>query len=126
VTIRSEQVQLAGKPVDAGFKLQNASADVTLVLTGADGAQRRVALGRHAAGDVRFSIDPAKLGLLPGRYAMRIETDTHEAPPVEVSGEISSVKLSAAGKVLLDVANVGEVTPDLIAQYNGRMATPSN
>lgn len=126
VRIRSENVQLADKPVEAGFTLQSASAATTLVLTGTDGAERRIALGPRSPGDVRVAIDPGTLALAPGRYAMRIETDTKETPAIEVSGEISSVKLSPAGKVLLDVSNVGEVTPDLVAEYNGRAAAPSN
>lgn len=122
VRVRSESVKLSGELVQAGFTLQSPSAQVTLVLTAADGSEQRVALGTHAAGTTQFSIDPAKLGLANGTYGMRIETDSKETPALDIGGTLTSVKLSSSGGVVVDVRNVGEVPVTSIIQFNGKQA----
>lgn len=120
VTVSSNNVVLADQAVNGGFTLQNTNAQVSLVLTGTDGREHNIALGTHAPGDVSFTIDPVALGLLQGNYSMRVDTDSKESPAIGVSGVISNVKLSSSGSVALNVANVGEVLPTSITQFNGR------
>ncbi|MGE5492289.1 MAG: flagellar hook capping FlgD N-terminal domain-containing protein [Actinomycetota bacterium] len=126
VRVRSDQVALGSEPVQGGFTLQDGSSKVALVLTGADGSERRLELGTRDAGEVNFTIDPAALGLSPGRYALRVDAANHETPAVEIAGQLSSVKLSPTGSPVLTVANVGEVLPAAITQFNGRQTTPAN
>lgn len=126
VTVASDRVVLGQEPVQAGFTLENASARVTLVLTGPDGSEQRLPLGTRGAGEVRFAIDPAKLGLAAGTYSMRVETDSKEAPAIEVTGDLAGVKVSPTGGVVLNVAQVGEVLPAAITQYNGRQSALAN
>lgn len=124
----SEQLTLAAEPASGMLTLQNAAARTTLVLTGADGVEHKVQLGTHAPGEVAFTLDPAKLGLAPGRYTLRVDTDTQETPAVALAGVITSVRLSAGGGVVLQVDPLGDVAPAAITQFNGRpaSATPSN
>lgn len=122
VRVRSDRVTLAGEPVQGGFTLQNANAQVTLVLIGPDGSERRVPLGTHEAGAAQFTIDPVKLGLPAGTYGLRVETSSEETPAVEVAGKLSGIKLSASGGVVIDVLNVGELPVTSITQINGSQA----
>lgn len=126
MTVMSDHVALAGEPVQAGFALQSGSSQVAVVLAGPDGSERRIELGTRAAGEVHFTIDPKALGLAPGSYALRLDAANRETPPFEISGALSSVKLSSAGSVVLNVANVGEVVPAAITQFNGRQSTSAN
>jgi flagellar basal-body rod modification protein FlgD len=126
VSVATDRVALTGQPVQAGFSLQDPSADVTVVLTGADGSERRIELGSQPAGAVRFAIDPTRLGLPDGTYALRVDAASKESPAVQVDGELSSVKVSATGGVVLNVANVGDIAPAAITQFNGRAASATN
>ncbi|MBS1190266.1 MAG: flgD [Rhodocyclaceae bacterium] len=126
VAVRSDRVNLASQPVEAGFSLQSASSQVTAVLTGPGGGEHRIPLGPRGAGDARFTLDPARLGLAPGAYSLRIETDSKETPATEVYGQLSSVKVAATGSVMLNVAQVGEVLPTAVTQFNGRPAAQAN
>lgn len=126
VAVQSERVNLAGQPVQAGFTLQNDSARVALLLTGADGAEHRLELGSRRAGAVDFAIDPRSLGLAPGSYALRVDAANKETPAVEIAGELSSVRFSPTAGVVLGVANVGEVLPAAITQFNGRQTASAN
>lgn len=113
-------VDLDGEPVAGAFVLGTGSADAAVVLTGADGAVHRLSLGAHDAGTVRFSIDPQALGLAPGRYTLRIDTGNGETPVAEIQGRLLGVRLDAQGRVVLDVAGVGEVGTGDISRFLGR------
>jgi len=123
VTVQSDKVVLADQPVQGSFSLASGSSAAALVLTGADGTEHRLELGTRAAGEVAFSIDPTALGLAQGSYGLRVDAANSETPPVGILGDLSSVKLSSAGNAVLNVANVGEVLPAAITQFNGRPTT---
>lgn len=120
VAARTDSIAVDDATVDGSFALASASAQTTLVLTGTDGVEHRIELGTRAPGEVTFSIDPAALGLAPGRYALSLKTDTGETPSVEVAGRLESVRLSATGGVVLNVAGIGEIAPEAVTQFNGR------
>lgn len=126
VRVRSDAVKLDGQAVGGGFTLQSASAQTSLLLTGADGVSHELPLGTQKPGEVSFTIDPAALGLAPGAYALSVKTDTNETPVIEVAGQLGSVKLSASGGVALYVSHVGEVAPESVTQFNGRSDAQSN
>lgn len=120
VMVRSEQLTLGDTPVSGVFYLDNASAQTELVLTGADGVEHTLALGTRGAGEVAFSVDPDALGLPPGTYSLQVRTSSDESPSVEVAGQLTSVKLSPTGGVVLQVSNLGLVAPESITQFNGQ------
>lgn len=122
VAVRSGGVTLGTTPVEGSFTLQSGSSRVALVLQSAGGPEQRIELGTRTAGEVAFTIDPVAAGLPAGSYALRVETESKESPAVAIHGELRSVKVSATGGVLLDVAGVGTTTPDTITAFNGRKA----
>ena len=67
-----------------------------------------IADGAHGAGRVPFSLDPQRLGLPAGRYAISLETDAGEYPQAEINGRVDNVRVSAEGPVL-QVQGVGQV-----------------
>lgn len=123
VMVQTGEITLGNEPVKGAFTLGSASSQTTLVLTDAGGLEHRLELGTRSPGEVAFSVDPAKLGLPAGHYTLAVETASKEAPSVEVAGTLQSVKLSAAGGVLLSVSHLGEVAPSAITRFNGRSAT---
>ncbi|TWH03403.1 MULTISPECIES: flagellar hook capping FlgD N-terminal domain-containing protein [Pseudoxanthomonas] len=128
IMVAAAGVSLGADPVQGAFVLDAPAAEVAVLLTGADGSTRRIELGAHDAGTVQFSIDPRKLGLPAGRYALRIEAGTGEAPRAELQGRLLGVRLDAQGQVVLDVAGVGEVGTGDISRFLGRSGgtrTPS-
>jgi flagellar basal-body rod modification protein FlgD len=126
VTVQSDKVTLAGTPVQIGFTLDSINAQNTLVLKGSDGTEKRIELGTHKAGDVHYTIDPAKLGLADGTYSMRVETTTKETPKLEVTGLLASVQLSGAGSAMLNVAGAGQVAPGSLTRFNGPAPTTTH
>lgn len=120
VTVATDQVTVGNKPVEGQFSLENGSADVAVVVQSASGQQRRIQLGTRSAGDVSFTIDPQALGLVPGTYSLRVETDNGAAPTIEITGTLDNVRLSASQGLVLNVANVGQVAPAAITAFNGR------
>lgn len=126
LSVQSDRVQLAGQPVQGSFALQGSSPQTTLVLTGPDGSERRIELGTRAAGEVHFTIDPAKLGLAGGNYGLRVEAGSGETPAVEIIGDLSSVRLTADGGVALNVSGVGEVQPGAVTRFNGRQTASAS
>lgn len=113
-------VSLDGEPVKGAFVLQSAATDVALLLTGADGNTHRIAMGPQDAGTINFSIDPRQHGLVAGRYTLKIETGSGEAPRAELQGRLLGVRLDAQGRVVLDVSGVGEVGTGDISRFLGR------
>jgi flagellar basal-body rod modification protein FlgD len=119
VTVAADRVRLGDQPVPLSFTLGSATSKTDLVLTGVDGVEHHVALGTRPAGDVSTTLDPAALGLAPGSYSMRVDTDTHEQPTVQVSGAIANVRVSPTGGIVVGVANVGDIDPSQITEFNG-------
>lgn len=120
VSVATATVRVGDAPIDGAVQLGAASAATTLTLTGADGQPHAFTLAAHGPGALPFSIDPAALGLPPGDYRVQAATANGSGAPVEVTGRLDSVRMSAAGGVLLQVANVGEVDPSAVTGFNGR------
>jgi flagellar basal-body rod modification protein FlgD len=120
VSVATAGVRVGGQPIEGAIQLGAASAATTLTLTGADGQPHAFTLPAHGAGSLPFSLDPQALGLAPGDYAVQASAADGSRAPVEVTGRLDSVRMSAAGGVLLQVANVGEVDPSAITGFNGR------
>lgn len=126
VMVAADSVQLGGDKVKGGFVLQDNASDATLVLTGPDGAEHKIELGSRDAGEVNFEIDPEALGLPPGKYAMRVDTNTGESVRTEIQGELASVRLGADGRVVLTVSGLGDIAVADITRFLGRQnTTPS-
>ncbi len=108
VKVAVSRMQLDAEPVKAQINLQHASSSTVLTLRDRNGVKTEIPLGAHAAGLVPFEIDPKALGLEPGDYALEITTDAGEYPQIEISGLVSSVRVSANGPIL-DVVGAGSV-----------------
>jgi flagellar basal-body rod modification protein FlgD len=123
VSVATDHVRLDGKTVKGSIQLDGASAATTLVLTGADGQKHPITLGAHGAGALPFTIDPAGLGLPDGNYTLTAQGADGRALPIEINSRLDSVRMSANGGVLLQVANVGEIAPSAITSFNGKAGT---
>lgn len=123
VMVKTNEVQLGQDVVNGAFNLSSASPSTAVVLTDASGASYRLNLGARPVGETTFAIDPVKLGLPQGRYSVAVDSASGESPAIEVAGTLQSVKLSASGGVVLDVAHIGETAPATITRFNGRSAT---
>lgn len=123
VAVETSRVRLAEDKVSGSVQLSGASSVTNLVLTGIDGRQTRVSLPSHGAGALPFTIDPVALGLAPGNYSISAEASDGTKPAVEVSGRLDSVRMSAAGGIVLQVAGIGEVDPSMINGFNGKAQT---
>lgn len=117
------QVQLSGEPVQLRFTLDSASPDSTLVLTGADGREQRIALGALGKGEQAYTLDPAKLGLGDGQYAIKFEAKDKRSVQVETLARLDGVRLAGDGSVMLQLAGVGEIASQAITQFKGRAAS---
>lgn len=120
VTAVTDRVVLEDSVVPAHFRLEDGSASVAVVLESATGERRRIELGTRPAGPVDLQIDPARLGLQPGTYSLRVETATKETPAIEVQGTLQSVRISATEGVVLQVSNLGSIGAGAITAFNGR------
>ncbi len=120
VMVGTDRVKFAGGKVEGSVALADASTKTTLVLTGADGAKHEVQLGSHASGNIPFTLDPVALGLPMGSYTIAVTTSTGATPAVDILGKLNSVRLSAGGAMVLNVANVGEVEPAAVTGFNGK------
>jgi flagellar basal-body rod modification protein FlgD len=121
VTVATDRVAVGSEPIEGRFTLEDASTDVAVVVESAGGQQRRILLGTRSAGDVSFTIDPQALGLAPGTYSLRVETATGVAPQIEITGTLENVRMSSNGLVI-SVANVGQVAPNAITAFLGRVS----
>jgi flagellar basal-body rod modification protein FlgD len=120
VSVATASVRVGDQPLTGNIQLGAASSATTLTLTGADGQPHTVSLPAHGSGALAFTLDPAALGLVPGTYAIAAHASDGTAPAVEVTGRLDSVRMSAAGGVLLQVANIGEVDPSAVTGFNGK------
>ncbi|AKJ30351.1 flagellar hook capping FlgD N-terminal domain-containing protein [Caldimonas brevitalea] len=123
VSVRTDSVSIGEQPLVGRFTLESGTSQASVVLSSATGQQHRIDLGPQAAGDVGFEIDPARYGIAPGRYAIRIDSDARQAPEVEVSGELLNVKFSSTGGTLLQLDTIGEVAATSITGLQGRRTT---
>ncbi|CDF83897.1 Basal-body rod modification protein flgD [Pseudomonas knackmussii B13] len=109
VMVSADSLSLDAAAIDGQVQLEHASTSTTLKLTSsATGEVTEVALGPQEAGTVMFTVDPEKLGLAPGKYAVEVQTSSGEKPKVEIGGKVSNVRVSSNGPVL-DVDGVGSV-----------------
>jgi flagellar basal-body rod modification protein FlgD len=122
VSVTGTSVNVNTDKISGSITLANTEASTTLELTGSDGKKHDLVLGSQAPGTVPFTIDPAALGLAPGTYSMAVLTSSNEDAPIDVSGTLGSVRLSASGSVVLNVSNVGEVAPSAVTGFNGKAA----
>ncbi|MEC5160617.1 flagellar hook capping FlgD N-terminal domain-containing protein [Janthinobacterium sp. CG_S6] len=120
VMVNTDSVKLGTDKVAGSFALDQASNKNTVVLTGADGAAHEVQLGSQGAGIVNFTLDPAALHLPAGTYKITVRTSAATPAPVDIVGKLNSVRLSAGGAMVLNVANVGEVAPAAVTGFNGK------
>lgn len=124
VMAQSSQVRIDGAtPVSGQVLLEASSNNTNLVLTGDDGETYTVKLGIQAPGNVPFTIDPDQLGMKPGTYTMAVETSSKETPAIDIQGRLNSVRISASGGVVLNVANLGEIDPGNITAFYGKPAS---
>ena len=124
VMAETTSVKLDGKTAVVGQTTLGASSSATnVVLTGEDGTKYSVKLGTQAPGTVPFTIDPAALKIPAGTYKLTVEASSKENPPLDIQGRLNSVRLSAAGGVVLSVSNVGEIAPTAITAFNGKSAS---
>ena len=119
VTVATNTLKLDDAKVKGTIQLNSASSDTSLVLTGGDGVARTIKLAAHGSGAQSFTIDPAALGLPPGTYAIQAKSSDGSSPQIEVTARLNSVRVGNGG-VVLQVANVGEVTTSSVTAFNGK------
>jgi len=120
VMVNTSTVQLDSAKVSGSIALSSNSSKTTLTLKDAADKEYKIELGAKAAGSVAFTIDPQQLGLPAGTYTMAVTTSSGEKPSVDIAGKLSSVRLSSSGSMILNVANLGEVSPGAITGFNGK------
>ena len=120
VSVATHRVRVGEDSIKGSVQLGAASSATSLVLTGVDGQQHRISLPTHGAGSLPFTIDPVALGLAPGKYSISAEASDGTKPAVEVTARLESVRMSAGGGILLQVAGVGEVDPSSVTGFNGK------
>ncbi|MGO4377349.1 flagellar hook capping FlgD N-terminal domain-containing protein [Pseudoduganella sp. RAF53_2] len=125
VMTTTDTVQVGSSKINGEFTLDASSAKTSVVLTGSNGVETSIPMGTLAAGTVPFAIDPQALGLPEGSYNIKVVTSTGTGT-VDVAGRLNSVRLGTAGSVVLNVANVGEVSPNAITAFNGKSSTATN
>jgi flagellar basal-body rod modification protein FlgD len=126
VVATTSAVTLGTDSIAGAFTLANSSSKTTLALTGSDGVEHDIALGSVPPGNVPFTIDPATLGLAPDTYQIAVTTSSGEKPAVGIDGRLQSVQLSSTGTVVLNVSNLGQVSPSAITAFNGQLAANSS
>lgn len=108
VKVGVDRVTLGDSVISGHVNQQNASGQTLVRLTDSAGETHVISLGGQAPGPVRFKLDPQALGLASGSYMVEAETDAGEYPSIEVSGQVSRVRVSPEGPVL-DVVGAGSV-----------------
>jgi flagellar basal-body rod modification protein FlgD len=122
VQAKVDAVNLGDKAISTRFNLESPAGSASLVLTGSDGHEQRVALGAVRQGPNAFELDPKTLGLAPGHYGARIETDAKEQVGLEISAPLTSVRVAPGGSSVLSLGGVADVAPSALTQFNGRTA----
>lgn len=125
VMVSTDRVQLDSAVVQGVATLGSNSSKTSLVLTSANGTQTTLNMGTLPAGNHAFAIDPVKLGLPPGAYAVRVVSDTNSSVPLSVAGRLDSVQLGNGGNLTLQIDTVGEVAPSSITAFRGKASSPA-
>lgn len=120
LAVETSSVQLGAGKLAGAVQLGGASTLTAVVLTDVTGKQTRIELPPHAAGAQDFTLDPAALGLAPGRYGIAAEASDGTRPAIEITGRLESVRMASTGGMLLKVAGVGEVEPGWITGFKGK------
>ena len=108
VKVAVDSLDLGSEAISGQLNLAHAAGAVEVKLTDVNGLSKTIPLGSHASGLVPLEINPAALGLSPGKYKVEITSDSGEYPTLEINGLVSNVRVSADGPVL-DVAGAGAV-----------------
>ena len=120
VSVETTRVELGDEQIKGSVRLEGASTLTHVILTDVAGKQTKIELPPHGIGGQEFTIDPAKLGLPPGKYSIAAESSDGTKPPIEINGRLNSVRLDANGGILMQVAGVGEVEPGWITGFHGK------
>ncbi|WP_306396166.1 flagellar hook capping FlgD N-terminal domain-containing protein [Telluria beijingensis] len=120
VSVETSRVELGDTAISGNVRLEGASPLTHVILTDVAGKQTRIELPPHGIGGQEFTIDPAKLGLPPGKYSIAAEASDGTKPAIEINGRLNSVRLDANGGILMQVAGVGEVEPGWITGFHGK------
>lgn len=120
VSVETSRVELGATAISGSVRLEGASTLTHVVLTDVAGKQTRIELPPHGIGGQDFTIDPAKLGLPPGKYSIAAEASDGTKPAIEINGRLNSVRLDANGGILMQVAGVGDVEPGWITGFHGK------
>ncbi|OON64116.1 flagellar basal body rod modification protein [Massilia sp. KIM] len=122
ISVETGRVRIDGAKINASVQLTGASNLTAVTLTSAGGQTTRIELPAHGSGPQSFTIDPEKLGLPAGSYSIAAEASDGTKPAIEVTARLDSVRLSANGGLLLNVAGVGEIGPEYITSFKGKPA----
>ncbi|MDN0122246.1 flagellar hook assembly protein FlgD [Yersinia aleksiciae] len=119
VMVESDQVELGTVSQSGRLTLQHAASPLTVYLTDALGKEHQINLGERSAGNVNFTIDPAKENLKPGKYHISaVSSSGEEFIPLELAGAVSSARIPQnGGMAQLNVAGVGDVPYSKIKQF---------
>lgn len=120
VSVETSRVELGDDQIKGTVRLEGASTLTHVILTDVGGKQTKIELPPHGIGGQEFTLDPAKLGLPPGKYSIAAEASDGTKPAIEISGRLNSVRLDANGGILMQVAGVGEVEPGWITGFHGK------
>ncbi|WP_039914673.1 flagellar hook capping FlgD N-terminal domain-containing protein [Cellvibrio mixtus] len=108
VKVAVDSLDVGSDSIKGQLNLAHAAGAVEVKLTDVNGVSKTLKLGSQAPGLVPVEINPAALGLSPGKYKVEISSDSGEYPTLEVNGLVNNVRVSADGPVL-DVAGAGAV-----------------
>ena len=108
VKVAVDSLNVGTDSIKGQLNLAHAAGAVEIKLTDVNGVSKTIQLGSQAPGLLPVEINPAALGLSPGKYAVEISSDSGEYPTLEVNGLVSNVRVSADGPVL-EVAGAGAV-----------------
>ncbi|CDG82546.1 flagellar hook capping FlgD N-terminal domain-containing protein [Janthinobacterium agaricidamnosum] len=120
VMARTDTVKTSDAKISGSVTLAAASSKTTVTLKGSDDKEYKIELGKQEPGSVPFTIDPVALGLPPGTYKMTVSTSSSDKPTIDIAGKLNSVRLLASGGAVMNVSNLGDVTPDNITGFNGK------
>ena len=120
VSVETARVELGDDQIKGSVRLEGASTLTHVILTDVAGKQTKIELPPHGIGGQEFTLDPAKLGLPPGKYSIDAESSDGTKPKIEISGRLNGVRLDSTGGILMQVAGVGEVEPGWITGFHGK------
>lgn len=128
VYVNSNTIQLQDQqPVNGRLNLSHPASSVTLHIKDAAGKEVKLELGKQAAGDVEFTLDPAELGLSDGKYTLSVVTDSGEQQvPIEIAGTVNSVRFDPQTQApMLKIPGLGDVAYNTISQFGHSKAPAS-